>query len=415
MERLEVWYLVIGGLFVLLGLLYSRLKDLPITTSLVYLGTGYAMSQGLELLRFDPLEQTEILEVLAELAVIISLFSAGLKLPFSLRDPRWLLPIMLATVSMAITVALVSVVGVYALGLPLGAAILLGGVLAPTDPVLASEVQVRDTEDEDLVRRGLTGEAGLNDGAAFPFVMLGLGLLGAHDLGAWGWRWWVFDVLWAGAGGLAIGAALGHGMGVLLQYLRVHCREALGAEEFLTLGLLAVAYGAGLAAGAYAFLSVFAAAVFVRRHEQRSETPADGMPHIAEELLELNEVAERLAEAVVMVLVGVILASFGLAWELVWFLPVLFLVIRPLGVYAGLPGLKIRPGQRLLLAWFGIRGVGSVYYLAYAMNHGLPENLWQPLTSLVLLVVTGSVVVHGLTGTPIMGRYGAKQPRPEPA
>lgn len=407
-----MWYLVLGGLFVLLGLLYSRLKDLPITTSLVYLGTGYAMSEGLELVRFDPLRQTETLEVLAELAVILSLFSAGLKLPFSLRDRRWLLPILLATVSMALTVALVSAVGVFALGLPLGAAVLLGAVLAPTDPVLASEVQVRDPDDEDLVRRGLTGEAGLNDGAAFPFVMLGLGLLGAHDLGAWGWRWWVFDVAWAVVGGLGIGALLGHGMGALIHYLRVHHRDAVGAEEFLTLGLLAVAYGAGLAAGAYAFLSVFAAAVFVRRHEQRSETPADGPPHIAEELLELNEVAERLAEAVVMVLVGIILANFTLAWEWLWFLPVLFLLIRPLGVYTGLPGLALGPTQRLLIAWFGIRGVGSIYYLAYALNHGVPEELAQPLTSLVLLVVTGSVVVHGLTGTPLMGRYSEPEAAP---
>lgn len=409
MDRTTEWYLVIGGLFVVLGLIYTRLKNLPVTTALVYLATGYAMSSGLQMLRFDPLEQAEILEALAEFAVLVSLFSAGLKLRFSLRDPRWLLPIMLATVSMTVTVGLVTLVGVLGLGLPLGAAILLGGILAPTDPVLASEVQVRDPEDEDLVRRGLTGEAGLNDGAAFPFVLLGLGLLGAHDLGAWGWRWWTFDVLWAVAGGLGLGALLGTGMGALIHYLRETHRQAVGAEEFLNLGLLAITFGIGTAAGVYAFLSVFAAAVCVRRLEGKTETAQDGPRHIAEELLEFNEILERLAEAAVVLLVGAILAHFELAWEALWLLPVLFLLVRPLAVLAGLPGLRLRGGQRVLVAWFGIRGVGSIYYLAYALNHGLPAPLARPLAGMVFLVVTGSLLVHGMTGTPLMARYRARR------
>src|SRR5919206_497446 len=135
--------------------------------------------------------------VLTPSAVLISLFTAGLKLRTALTDHRWRLPVRLAVESMIVTVGLITLVGVVGLGLPLGAAVLLGAILAPTDPVLASDVQVEGPTDQDRLRFGLTGEAGLNDGTAFPFVMLGLGLIGLHELGQAGWRWFAVDVVWA--------------------------------------------------------------------------------------------------------------------------------------------------------------------------------------------------------------------------
>jgi NhaP-type Na+/H+ or K+/H+ antiporter len=135
-----------------------------------------------------------LLERLTEVAVLVSLFTCGMKLEFRWRDGRWRIPVQLATVSMVLTVAAVTALGVYLLNLPLGAAVLLGAILAPTDPVLASDVQVSNPGDRDRLRFGLTGEGGLNDGTAFPFVMLGLGLLGLHELGEGGWRWWAIDV-----------------------------------------------------------------------------------------------------------------------------------------------------------------------------------------------------------------------------
>ena len=161
-----------------------------------------------------------------------------------LSDGRWLLPLRLAILSMLVTVALVAGVGVLALGLPLGAAILLGGILAPTDPVLASDVQVANPGDRDRLRFALTGEAGLNDGTAFPLVMLGLGLLGLHDIGSFGWRWLAVDVIWAVTAGVAIGAVLGTAVGRLVLYLRRTHKEAVGLDNFLALGLVGLAYGA---------------------------------------------------------------------------------------------------------------------------------------------------------------------------
>ncbi|MEJ7902367.1 MAG: cation:proton antiporter, partial [Thermomicrobiales bacterium] len=198
-----LWYVIVGLLLIGMAIGGSVLRRLPITTSVLYLAVGVGLGPyGVGLLSLDPLNSSGFLHRLAELAVIVSLFTAGLKLRLEWRDPRWRLPARLAVLSMVLTVVMIAVAGVVGLGLSVGAAILLGAVLAPTDPVLASEVEVDSPQDLDVLRIGLTGEAGLNDGTAFPFVMLGLGVLGLHELGAFGWQWVAVDLVWAVAGGL---------------------------------------------------------------------------------------------------------------------------------------------------------------------------------------------------------------------
>ena len=247
----------------------SYIERLPLTPSILYLAAGVVLGPlGFGLLVIDPVERSRLLEVAAEIAVLISLFVAGLKLRSALKDRRWSLPVQLATSAMIVTVGLVTLLGVYGLGLPLGAAVLLGGILAPTDPVLASDVQVESASDRDRLRFALTGEAGQNDGTAFPFVMLGLGLLGLHDLGAFGWRWIAIDVVWAVVAGLAIGGLLGTAMGRWVLHLRTTRREAIGLDDLLALGLIALAYGVALMLHAYGFLAVFAAGLALRRIER---------------------------------------------------------------------------------------------------------------------------------------------------
>ena len=204
-----IWALIIGALLISMALSGTLLKRLPLSTAMLYLAAGYGLGPaGLALMVPDPLIDSVLLEKMAEVAVLISLFTVGLKLGLPLSNQGWRLPVRLATVSMTLTVALIAAIGVIGLGLSLEVAILLGAILAPTDPVLASDVQVEEATDRDRLRFSLTGEGALNDGAAFPFVMLGLGLLGLHDLGVEGWRWWVIDVFWAISGGLGIGGAL---------------------------------------------------------------------------------------------------------------------------------------------------------------------------------------------------------------
>lgn len=429
-----IWFVVVGLLFVVMALSGSVLKRLPLSTSMLYLAAGAALGPlGAGLLHVDVYGQSRLWERVTEVAVVVSLFAAGLKLRLPFLDRGWRLPVRLATVSMVATIGLVALAGVYLMGLSPGAAILLGAILAPTDPVLASDVQVTEPADGDRLRFGLTGEAGLNDGTAFPFVMLGLGLLGLHDLGENGWRWMAVDLLWAVTAGLATGMVLGTLVGRLVLYLRKTHREAVGLDDFLALGLIALSYGAALLVMGYGFLAVFAAGLALRRIERRAaggdEPPEDvavaaaspdaeklatdpekAPAYMAQAALGFTEQLERIGEAAVVLLLGGMLSADFLPRQAIWFLPLLFLVIRPAAVYAGTVGAGTTPAQRRLIAWFGIRGIGSVYYLTYAMQHGLPEALGRTLAALVLAAVAVSVVVHGISVTPLMKRYTRRSP-----
>lgn len=223
------WFLLVGGLLLSMGLSRPTLGRLPVTSAIIYLLVGLVVGPTvLNVFHFNPLKQSALLEVLTEAAVLISLYAAGVKMPVPVRRQRWLTPILLAVLSMTVTVGLVAAFVHYLLGLPLGAAVLLGAIVAPTDPVLATDVQIRHPGDRDQLRFTLTCEAGMNDGTAFPLVMLGLGLLGLHQLGDLGLRWLLVDVLWATAAGILVGVLCG----VTLAHLAA-CR---------TFGLLVTGY-----------------------------------------------------------------------------------------------------------------------------------------------------------------------------
>jgi len=428
--HLESWYLLAGLLFLLMALSATSLKRLPLTSSIIYLGLGFALGpSALKLLEVDLQTHGKMLEHLTEAAVLISLFTAGLKLRTPLNDKQWLLPIRLALPSMIVTIGLVAAVSVLLFDLPLGAGILLGAALAPTDPVLASDVQVADPSDRDRLRFTLTGEAAMNDGSAFPFVMLGLGLLGLHHLGDFGWRWAAVDLLWATAGGLAIGGTLGTLVGKLVIYLRRQHKESIGLDDFLALGLVALAYGAALWTYTYGFLAVFAAGLALRRiervasekhsiepaemestaDEENAVHPEKAPAHMAESVLGFNEQLERIAEVVVVVVLGVLLANTPITWQAIVFALTMLFILRPIAVMIGLFRAPISPLQRRLTAWFGIRGVGSVYYLTYALNKGIPEGLANQLGQLTITTIALSIVLHGISVTPLMNLYSRRK------
>jgi NhaP-type Na+/H+ or K+/H+ antiporter len=427
-------YFLLGALLIAVAALGSLVKRLPFTQTMIYLAAGVIIGPlGFGWLTFDAQSHMSLLERLAEIAVVVSLFTTGLKLRVPLRDGRWRVPLRLAFGSMTLTVGLVALAGVYGLGLPWGAAILLGAVLAPTDPVLASDVQLENPHDRDRLRFSLSGEAGLNDGTAFPFVMLGLGLLGLHDIGEWAWRWWAMDVVWAVSGGLGVGALCGTGVGQLVLYLRRTHREGLGGDQFIALGLIAFSYGASLLLHTYGFLAVFAAGLALRaveRHQTGDRSPEQVLEiastekrdeiataeetapaHMAGAVLNFNEQMERILEVALVLILGLLLSPSYLHRDEVWFIALLFLVIRPAAVLAGMLGSKRAAAERGLLCWFGIRGIGSVYYLAYAINRGLDAEVAWQLTSITLTVIAVSIVLHGITVTPLMSWHQERRQR----
>ena len=429
-----IWMLVIGALLTMAALSGTLFKRLPFSITMFYMAAGYGLGPaGLDMIAIDPMAHTVLLERLAEVAVLISLFAVGLKLGLPLTNVAWRLPVRLAVGSMVLTVSMITMIGM-ALGLSLGAAILLGAILAPTDPVLASDVQVVEANDRDRLRFSLSGEGAMNDGAAFPFVMLGLGLLGLHDLGTWGWRWLAIDLVWAVAGGLIIGGALGALIGRLVVYLRSHHKESIGLDEFLALGLIGLTYGLALLCHTYGFLAVFAAGLALQRvgkgskkspqvavgadgflskeEEQKLATHSDyASAYLMHEVQGFNERLERVAEVALVLIIGAMLSYTNLTLVGAAVLALLLLVVRPVSVWIGLSGAPIPRDQRALISWFGIRGIGSVYYVMYAINHGLPKPLAGELIAYTLITVATSIVLHGVSVTPLMDRYAKRKAR----
>ncbi|MGO1463054.1 MAG: cation:proton antiporter [Marinobacter sp.] len=421
------WFILLGSLLLVVGFSASYIKTAPVTSAIVYLIIGFILGpMGFSLFHFNPLKESALLELLTEVAVLISLYCAGVKMPAPVKFTRWRTPLRLAVLSMALTVGIVAFAGYYWLGLPLGAAVLLGAVVAPTDPVLATEVQARHAGDTDQLRFSLTCEAGINDGSAFPFVMLGLGLLGLHDLGDNGWRWLAVDVVWASGVATGIGILAGSGMGWLVQRTRKTFTQSEFVENFLGLGLIAFAYGTSVAAGAWGFLAVFSAAVALRHTELKQvglrqkycaeayeeapeEHESEPIVHIHQHSLDFNEHLEKLAEIVLVLLIGGSLFWDSWSWRAVGFAAFVFLIARPVSVHVALLGSRTPLRLRNMAGWFGVRGIGSLYYLMYAIQHGLPEDIALDLIHLVLVVVALSIVAHGVSVKPAIARFWRPQ------
>ena len=427
-----------GGLLLARGLTAPLLQRLPVTPAIAYLAVGLLVGPTvLNLFHFNPLQQSALLEVLTEVVVLISLFSAGVKMPVPFSFARWRTPILLASVSMTVSVGLVAAFAYFLLGLPLGAGILLGAILAPTDPVLATDVQTRHPGDRDRLRFTLTCEAGMNDGSAFPFVMLGMGLLGLHELGEFGLRWALVDVLWATVAGVAIGVVAGAALAHLGRKLRGHPPRHKLMDDFLGLGLIGVVYGLSVLAGAWGFLAVFFAAVALRQTELKLASAAldnpdrlqtdpneahaanaspdnEVAPTVSGGSLVFKEHLERLSELMLILLIGGTLFIDSWSWRAVGLALFLFMVARPVSVLVGLMGTRTLWPTRSMVGWFGVRGIGSLYYLMFAIQHGLPEELALDLIQLTLIAVTLSILVHGTSVKPLMSLFSAYRKRPPP-
>ena len=417
------WCLVIGCVLILIGLSDTLRRSLPVSTAALYLAVGYLLGpQVFGLIELDITADAELIEPLTEVAVLVSLFGVGLRLRLHLSDRLWIAPLTMATVAMALTIALMTVLG-WGIGLSFGSALLLASVLAPTDPVLASEVQVDDTTDRDRLRVSLSGEGGLNDGSAFPFVMLALGVLGLHDLGAGGWRWLAVDVVWASAAGLGLGWVMGWAFGKAVVHLRHRREQAFGMESFLTLGLIALTYGVALEIAAYGFLAVFAAGLAVRhvehQHnedpqdvpnsaEEAAESPAKSSAYMAKAVLDFTLDLEKLGELAVMLIIGSLLSRANVTPASVGIGLALIFVVRPIAIWVTTAGIELNRSQRRLAAWFGIRGIGSLYYLAYAIAHGAGEARAGEtafVANATLVTIALSVLLHGSSAKPFMSFY----------
>ncbi|WNZ07036.1 cation:proton antiporter [Streptomyces sp. 11x1] len=365
----------------------------PLSLPLVFLVAGIGVYLlPLPLPVIDPVDDRLLAEHVTEICVIIALMGAGLALNRPVGRRRWATTSRLLGVTMPLTVVVTALVAWWLLDWPPAAALLLAAVLAPTDPVLASEVRVgeptEDPHDEDEVRFALTSEAGLNDGLAFPFPYAAVALAAAAGsdwstdwVGAWVVEDLAFRCTVGVLGGLLVGRLLGR---LFFQARSPVLRLSEHREGFVALGATFLSYGLTELLGGYGFLAVFTTACAIRAAER-----AHGFHNVLHDFVEQ---IERLLTAAVLFLLGAFIAL------------VLLVVIRPLSGWVGLLGGRSRGQERRVVAAYGIRGIGSLYYLAYALGqHDFPvpdRALWAVVTFTVLT----SVVLHGVTAGPVVAR-----------
>lgn len=436
-----LWMAVLGAVLLTLALTSSYLRWMPVTTSAVCLLLGIGIGPlGMDLLHLDIKGSARWMEHLTEVAVLFSLFVSGLKLRLPLKHRTWRIAFGMAGPVMLLTILGTCAVLHWVFDLSWGVSLLVGAILAPTDPVLAGLVQVNNAQDYDPLRFGLSGEAGLNDGTAFPFVIFALIFMqhGGFD-GDWLGGWVLKNLLWAVPAGLLTGYWMGRGIGRVTLRMRItNADSTQSPNDYLTLALIALAYVLAEAIGGYGFLSVFAAGLGLRQAEFKStgnsQTPAE---HLAQpvvghmevepekalhgdvgqlqdtqiaagvmmgDMLAFGGLVERSMEVFLVTLLGVVLVSHW-DWRALAVGALLFCVIRPISVLCMPWGTLLDRNQRGLMGWFGIRGIGSIYYLFYAINHGLVGTSSAVAVNLTLSVIALSIVVHGLSTQPMLAWY----------
>ncbi len=406
--------LLLGAMLLALALADRLVRRLPLSPALAYLAAGWLAGAALDGPGLAGLtQQVPAIAVATEGAVLVSLLAVGLRLrvPPSLR--AWRVALLLAGPGMVVTVVLGALAAVLLLGLPWPAALLLAAILAPTDPVLASEVQIRSDADRDAVRLSLTAEGGLNDGTALPAVMLGLGLLGLHALGEGARRWWVADLLWPIGGGALLGMATGWLVGQALRR-RIAAADPVARDELVYMGLVTVCYGLARATATSTFVVMFAAGATLL-WPFGEQALAQGGQALAQRLHAFGARVERLVEAATVLAVGVALQGVPPSAAMLGFALAMVLLVRPLSVLAVVwPGTLTRH-QRRLVGWFGIRGIGTLYYLAFALEHGVQGTLAADLVGASLAAIAVSIVLHGVSATPLMTSYHRRRGRPPSA
>ena len=405
-ENYNLFLLICGFAFLLGALFPIVFKRTSISLPMLQVSFGLMMGYWWTSLSFlDPMSNGLIIEKLTEIVVLVSLVGAGIKIDTELSWKLWRPTVRLLLITMPIGIFAMAVLGYYAFGLSLGAAILLGAVLAPTDPVLASSIQVGppNTGGEDTPRFTLTSEAGLNDGLAFPFVYLAIKIAEAFSEGQaftydMLWSWFTHDVLWKIGAGVVVGIVVGKVMARLV--FSKYTRDTTISQGYVVIALTLLAYGVAEYVHSYGFIAVFVAAFAFRRSE------CEHTYH--QKLHDFAEQSEGLLMSLVLVIFGMFIgqglqSDIELTWRVYIVSFTFLLLIRPIGGFIALSGLNLPRTEKYAISALGIRGIGTLYYLSYALNQGFfgdedALKLWIVCS----IVILASIFIHGLSATKLL-------------
>ncbi len=401
LEKYEIGLMVIGVLTLLAAWIPQYFFRRHVTLPLLHIAIGFVLFSFIDFKPVSPFIEDNrwMWEKMTEIAVIISLLGAGLKIDKELTWKNWKVTFFLLAITMPLTIVSISILGWWLGGLPLASAVLLGAVLAPTDPVLAADVQVRppnESPHDNHVRFPLTSEAGLNDGLAFPFTYFAVGLA-MYGLGgeAWVSDWFLKQVLYK----IIVGCGIGWGLGYLLSKVifkypteKPLAREGLG---FIAISILLISYAGAELLGGYGFLAVFASALKIKKVVQKHDYHTT--------LYDFSENLERIVMSLILFLLGGLATVLidDVTWESVAIAIATIFIIRPLAGWLGQWGCDRPKYERAVVAFFGIRGIGSIYYLAYAMGKAdFVEMNW--IWATVVFIIVCSATIHGFSALPVM-------------
>ncbi|WP_036478217.1 sodium:proton antiporter [Myxosarcina sp. GI1] len=392
--------LIIGLLLLVVTLGSGWINRLPLSYSLIYLIVGIALGPyGFKLIEIRP--DAQFLERLTEFVVIVSVFGCGLKVNRPLKLQTWQTTIRLIGFLMPFSILCLAVLAHWVFGMGWGAAILLGAILSPTDPVLASEVQLANVEDKDELRFSLTSEGGLNDSLAFPFVYFGISALKDSNWDNWFKQWVAVDLIWAVVAGVV--------MGIVVAKVIVWCDSTLQKrrkadellEDFLAISLILLSYSLTELIHGYGFLAVFVSGLIVEQ-----SYCIDRQKRLAQ--LKFTQQNEKLLEVTTILIIGTILSIEPIVNYLgqsLLLAGLLFFIIRPIGIWLGTINSNLPTSTKHLVGWFGIRGIGSIYYLTYALGESLDGPVAEQISWITFTVVVISIVVHGISAAPLMKWY----------
>lgn len=402
---MDVYFLaitIIGIAALAMAWLPTWMEDVPFSYAMLFVGLGFLIYKlPLSLPVPDPFEHKELTVRLTELGVITTLMGTGLKINREFSWKNWKIPFLLVLITMLICIVALGFLGWWILGFAPATALLLGSAMAPTDPVLASDVQVGppSSEKEDHVRFSLTSEAGMNDGMAFPFTWMAIAIAVATQTGEdWFWHWFWRYMLYKVIAGIGMGYILGRGLGFLVFTLPKKSWFPKTRDGFVAISATLLVYGLTELVHGYGFIAVFVAGLTISNQEK---------PHrYHRELHDFTEQIERIFLVVLLLLFGGSLASGAfeaLTGEGIIIGLIFIFVIRPLASYLTIIRQNITFREKLAISFFGIRGIGSFYYLAFALTEASfaeEEALWATCSFMVLI----SVIVHGIMASPVM-RY----------
>lgn len=406
MDTYIVALIIIGAAALGMTWMPAITQKTNVSYSVIYVILGVILYGLIEQLPFpDPLWEKDFTLHFTELIVIISLMGTGLKIDQRFSFKTWAIPFRLVTVTMLLSILAVTFLGWWALHLDLPAALLLGAALAPTDPVLASDVQVGPPHEghRDNIRFTLTSEAGLNDGMAFPFTWLAIGLALSGNATEGLFSTWLFrDLIYKILSGAVSGFLMGNGIAWLIFRLPEKHKLFKTTDGFVAISITLLVYGAAELIAGYGFIAVFVAAVTIRNYEM------DHSYH--QHLHDFIDQIERLFVAVMLILFGgsIITGLFsGLTWQTAMFSMAFVIFIRPATAWLSLINTSLHLKEKMAISFFGIKGIGSFFYLAFALQQAYftsDDALW----AVVGLVVLLSVVIHGFTATYIMKKIGGQ-------